>query len=175
MEGRTANKHGPFPFAVEPSYVIRKFLDAQRIHNLTRYLQALHEHGCASTGTSATSRLVLCGGEYTHRCRNATCRAHDVAAQLLHQAQGRQDPGYSTTRGSPPPNLPSQVPCPPAPPPPPLTHTPFRADEFIKSDSGLQFDVDTAIHVLRQVMPGTPTIPCLCMCRCAGVSFAVCL
>jgi hypothetical protein len=24
---------------VEPSYVIRKFLDAQRIHNLTRYLQ----------------------------------------------------------------------------------------------------------------------------------------
>jgi hypothetical protein len=27
---------------VEPSYVIRNFLDAQRIHNLTRYLQALH-------------------------------------------------------------------------------------------------------------------------------------
>jgi hypothetical protein len=24
---------------VEPSYVIRNFLDAQRIHNLTRYLQ----------------------------------------------------------------------------------------------------------------------------------------
>ncbi len=24
---------------IEPSYVIRKFLDAQRIHNLTRYLQ----------------------------------------------------------------------------------------------------------------------------------------
>uniref|UniRef100_A0A4W3J9W8 Vacuolar protein sorting-associated protein 11 homolog n=1 Tax=Callorhinchus milii TaxID=7868 RepID=A0A4W3J9W8_CALMI len=27
---------------LEPSYVIRKFLDAQRIHNLTAYLQALH-------------------------------------------------------------------------------------------------------------------------------------
>jgi vacuolar protein sorting-associated protein 11 len=28
---------------LEPSYAIRKFLDAQRIHNLTTYLQALHE------------------------------------------------------------------------------------------------------------------------------------
>jgi hypothetical protein len=28
---------------LEPSYVIRKFLDAQRIHNLTIYLQALHQ------------------------------------------------------------------------------------------------------------------------------------
>eukprot|EP00124_Ichthyophonus_hoferi_P000529 Ihof_evm7s20 gene=Ihof_evmTU7s20 len=27
---------------LEPSYVIRKFLDAQRIHNLTSYLQAMH-------------------------------------------------------------------------------------------------------------------------------------
>jgi len=34
---------------VEPSYVIRKFLDAPRIHNLTRYLQALHEKGRANT------------------------------------------------------------------------------------------------------------------------------
>ena len=33
----------------EPSYVIRKFLDAQRIHNLTRYLQALHEKGRANS------------------------------------------------------------------------------------------------------------------------------
>eukprot|EP00055_Hartaetosiga_balthica_P005109 m.14455 g.14455 ORF g.14455 m.14455 type:complete len:1016 (-) comp4316_c0_seq1:135-3182(-) len=28
---------------LEPSYVIRKFLDSQRIHNLTDYLQALHD------------------------------------------------------------------------------------------------------------------------------------
>jgi vacuolar protein sorting-associated protein 11 len=27
---------------LEPSYVIRRFLDAQRIHNLTLYLEALH-------------------------------------------------------------------------------------------------------------------------------------
>ena len=27
---------------MEPSYVIRKFLDAQRIHNLTSYLEELH-------------------------------------------------------------------------------------------------------------------------------------
>jgi hypothetical protein len=33
---------------LEPSYVIRKFLDAQRIHNLTSYLQALHERGLAN-------------------------------------------------------------------------------------------------------------------------------
>ena len=29
--------------------MIRKFLDAPRIHNLTRYLQALHEKGRANT------------------------------------------------------------------------------------------------------------------------------
>ena len=28
---------------LEPSFVIRKFLDAQRIHNLTSYLEALHD------------------------------------------------------------------------------------------------------------------------------------
>ena len=28
---------------LEPSYVIRKFLDAQRIHNLTEYLEELHD------------------------------------------------------------------------------------------------------------------------------------
>lgn len=33
---------------LEPSYVIRKFLDAQRIRNLTSYLQALHEKGLAN-------------------------------------------------------------------------------------------------------------------------------
>ena len=35
--------------ATEPSYVIRKFLDAQRIHNLTKYLQVLHEKGRANS------------------------------------------------------------------------------------------------------------------------------
>jgi hypothetical protein len=38
--------------------VIRKFLDAQRIHNLTRYLQALHEKGRANT--DHTTLLLNC-------------------------------------------------------------------------------------------------------------------
>ncbi|TFY63783.1 hypothetical protein EVG20_g6177 [Dentipellis fragilis] len=34
---------------VQPSYVIRKFLDAQRIHNLVTYLQELHSLGVANS------------------------------------------------------------------------------------------------------------------------------
>ncbi|KAL0946382.1 hypothetical protein HGRIS_012612 [Hohenbuehelia grisea] len=34
---------------VQPSYVIRKFLDAQRIHNLVTYLQELHTLGLANS------------------------------------------------------------------------------------------------------------------------------
>ncbi|GBE90218.1 hypothetical protein SCP_1900670 [Sparassis crispa] len=34
---------------VQPSYVIRKFLDAQRIHNLVTYLQELHALGLANS------------------------------------------------------------------------------------------------------------------------------
>ncbi|XP_076042625.1 vacuolar protein sorting 11 isoform X2 [Oratosquilla oratoria] len=33
---------------LEPSYIIKKFLDTQRIHNLTTYLQALHKSGTAT-------------------------------------------------------------------------------------------------------------------------------
>ncbi|KAJ3050090.1 Vacuolar protein sorting-associated protein 11 [Rhizophlyctis rosea] len=43
---------------LEPSYVIRKFLDAQRIHNLTSYLQALHERGLANA--DHTTLLLNC-------------------------------------------------------------------------------------------------------------------
>jgi len=43
---------------LEASYVIRKFLDAQRIHNLTDYLQALHEKGLANT--DHTTLLLNC-------------------------------------------------------------------------------------------------------------------
>ncbi|KAL6049387.1 Vacuolar protein sorting-associated protein 11 [Balamuthia mandrillaris] len=43
---------------LEPSYVIRKFLDAQRIHNLTSYLQALHEKGLANP--DHTTLLLNC-------------------------------------------------------------------------------------------------------------------
>ncbi len=43
---------------LEASYVIRKFLDAQRIHNLTLYLQALHKAGLANA--DHTTLLLNC-------------------------------------------------------------------------------------------------------------------
>ncbi|CAI0378032.1 unnamed protein product [Linum tenue] len=43
---------------LEPSYVIQKFLDAQRIHNLTNYLENLHEKGLASK--DHTTLLLNC-------------------------------------------------------------------------------------------------------------------
>lgn len=45
----------------EPSYVIRKFLDAQRIHNLTAYLEKLHEaDGGAHASGDHTTLLLNC-------------------------------------------------------------------------------------------------------------------
>jgi len=43
---------------LEPSYVIRKFLDTQKIHNLTAYLQALHRKGEATE--DHTTLLLNC-------------------------------------------------------------------------------------------------------------------
>lgn len=43
---------------LEPSYVIRKFLDLQRIHNLTMYLQELHKRGVANE--DHTTLLINC-------------------------------------------------------------------------------------------------------------------
>eukprot|EP00879_Flechtneria_rotunda_P007092 GHRR01007444.1.p1 GENE.GHRR01007444.1~~GHRR01007444.1.p1 ORF type:complete len:921 (+),score=350.13 GHRR01007444.1:614-3376(+) len=43
---------------LEPSYVIRRFLDAQRIHSLTRYLEELHARGLA--GADHTTLLLNC-------------------------------------------------------------------------------------------------------------------
>ncbi|KAK9741925.1 hypothetical protein RND81_03G138000 [Saponaria officinalis] len=43
---------------LEPSYVIQKFLDAQRIHNLTNYLEKLHEKGVATK--DHTTLLLNC-------------------------------------------------------------------------------------------------------------------
>ena len=43
---------------VEPSYVIRQFLDAQRIHNLTSYLEALHHKHHANS--DHTTLLLNC-------------------------------------------------------------------------------------------------------------------
>ncbi|CAO3667204.1 unnamed protein product [Rhizopus stolonifer] len=76
---------------LEPSYVIRKFLDAQRIYNLTNYLQELHSKGLANT--DHTTLLLNC---YT--------KLKDVS----------------------------------------------RLDQFIKTDTDLNFDLETAISVCRQ-------------------------
>ncbi|RIA82013.1 hypothetical protein C1645_881286 [Glomus cerebriforme] len=76
---------------LEPSYIIRKFLDAQRIHNLVNYLQELHSHDLANP--DHTTLLLNC---YT--------KLKDVA----------------------------------------------RLDQFIKTDSKLNFDLETAIKVCRQ-------------------------
>lgn len=43
---------------VEPSYVIRKFLDAQRMPQLAEYLEALHEQGLANS--EHTTLLINC-------------------------------------------------------------------------------------------------------------------
>ncbi len=52
---------------LEPSYVIRKFLEAHRIHYLTEYLQALHTAGLA-TGDH-TTLLLNCYTKLRDRSR----------------------------------------------------------------------------------------------------------
>ncbi|CAA3028221.1 vacuolar -sorting-associated 11 homolog [Olea europaea subsp. europaea] len=46
---------------LEPSFVIQKFLDAQRIYNLTNYLEKLHEKGLAAK--DHTTLLLNCYGK----------------------------------------------------------------------------------------------------------------
>lgn len=43
---------------IEPSYVIRKFLDAQRMPQLASYLEALHQQGLANS--EHTTLLINC-------------------------------------------------------------------------------------------------------------------
>lgn len=52
---------------VQPSYVIRKFLDAQRINNLTTYLQELHSRGLANP--DHTTLLLNCYTKTSDRAR----------------------------------------------------------------------------------------------------------
>ncbi|WVQ73487.1 hypothetical protein IAR50_003059 [Cryptococcus sp. DSM 104548] len=52
---------------LQPSYVIRKFLDAQRIHNLTTYLQELHSRGLANP--DHTTLLLNCYTKTSDRTR----------------------------------------------------------------------------------------------------------
>ncbi|KAK8858833.1 hypothetical protein IAR55_003063 [Kwoniella newhampshirensis] len=52
---------------LQPSHVIRKFLDAQRIHNLTTYLQELHSRGLANP--DHTTLLLNCYTKTSDRAR----------------------------------------------------------------------------------------------------------
>ncbi|GFQ99030.1 vacuolar protein sorting-associated protein 11 homolog [Trichonephila clavata] len=52
---------------LEASYVIRKFLDAQRIHNLTAYLQALHRKDLATE--DHTTLLLNCYTKLKDKCK----------------------------------------------------------------------------------------------------------
>ncbi|KAI9298531.1 hypothetical protein K502DRAFT_360671 [Neoconidiobolus thromboides FSU 785] len=45
---------------LEPSYVIRKYLDGQRLQSLTRYLQALHNHPSKMANPDHTTLLLNC-------------------------------------------------------------------------------------------------------------------
>jgi hypothetical protein len=81
---------------LEASYVIRKFLDAQRIHNLTAYLQALHRAGLANE--DHTTLLINCYVKLKDKskldeflksddCDNHICQYDvEIAIKVLRQA-----------------------------------------------------------------------------------------
>lgn len=52
---------------VEPSYIIKKFLDAQRLPNLTEYLESLHKQGLANK--DHTTLLLNCYSKLGRRER----------------------------------------------------------------------------------------------------------
>ena len=117
----------------EPSYVIRKFLDAQRIHNLTTYLQALHEKGRAN---SDHTTLLLNWSHHTlHTSRHAKRPHVNSRPSLLHHP----------------------LICCCAPPVACVARVSYtklkevdKLNEFVRSDVGWVFDVVTAINVCRQ-------------------------
>ncbi|KAJ1553731.1 Vacuolar protein sorting-associated protein 11, partial [Nowakowskiella sp. JEL0078] len=75
---------------LEPSYVIRKFLDANRIHNLTAYLQTLHTAGKAKT--DHTTLLLNCytklkaTSQLAEFVRSSTPFDVETAIRVLRQA-----------------------------------------------------------------------------------------
>ncbi|KAH9331112.1 hypothetical protein KI387_003220 [Taxus chinensis] len=87
---------------LEPSYVIQKFLDAQRIYNLTSYLEKLHEKGLASK--DHTALLLNCytklkdvakldefiEGEGEHRFDVETAVNYDEALEYISSLESIQ-------------------------------------------------------------------------------------
>ncbi|KAL5529475.1 hypothetical protein ACEPAG_5460 [Sanghuangporus baumii] len=75
---------------LQPSYVIRKFLDAQRIHNLVTYLQDLHSLGLANS-------------EHTTLLLNTYTKLKDVARlDSFIKAEARPSSDNDVTRDEPP-------------------------------------------------------------------------
>lgn len=82
---------------VQPSYVIKRFLDAQRISNLTLYLEKLHSRGIATK--DHTTLLLTCYTKTNDEAKiSAFCRLHETggnapvnfdvetAVQTLHES-----------------------------------------------------------------------------------------
>ncbi|KAJ0409947.1 hypothetical protein P43SY_005841 [Pythium insidiosum] len=118
---------------VEPSYVIRRFLDAQRIHNLTAYLEALHEKAFANA--EHTTLLLNC---YT---KLKDVKKLDKFIQLedggsLVDSIPQPTTGRSQSIAS---VVSAAVPAPQA--------------ESKTNGGGLSFDVETAISVLWENYP----------------------
>jgi hypothetical protein len=78
---------------VEPSYVIRKFLDAARIHNLTTYLEALHEKGRANA--DHTTLLLNC---YTKLKEEAKLKAFIRGSEDASKMLSKDEDGNSESR-----------------------------------------------------------------------------
>lgn len=87
---------------LEPSYVIRNFLDAQRIHNLTAYLQALHRQSLANA--DHTTLLLNCYTklkdsskleEFIKVCRKEITFALNVHLGFLNKALATNNAFYT--------------------------------------------------------------------------------
>ncbi|TMW62450.1 hypothetical protein Poli38472_005068 [Pythium oligandrum] len=113
---------------VEPSYVIRRFLDAQRIHNLTAYLEALHEKAFANA--EHTTLLLNC---YT---KLKDVKKLDKFIQLDEVLDGSKSDlnGDKLTNGS-------------------AQDGKFDASKNKNGNGGLNFDIETAISVLWENYP----------------------
>lgn len=92
-----AHPHSPTPAkcryvgtigCVEPSYVIQRFLDVQRIHNLTDYLEQLHSRVGACVSAAWVSGV---SGEVRTRCnvgprRQGLSDGYPAASALSYRA-----------------------------------------------------------------------------------------
>lgn len=98
---------------LEPSYVIRKFLDAQRINNLTLYLEALHDEvrmlccvccvSCVLPMLSVIKRAMTCTEEETQRSDRAVPRQTTPRCCSTATPSCRTLPSWTSLSGRPAP------------------------------------------------------------------------